>query len=323
MVFADADDVGVARLVVHLERRLNVTWWRFGVSEGSVSVDLDKSDFWLAQPNATVSSSVIQKADVIVYRRRFLRHRPLVVSDLSSAEDSDFSEREWTSLIEGLLLCGERDGCSTWVNPPSATLLTHNKLALLLHAARAGLSVPAFSVSTPVRFPSASHGGLVAKAISSDERIDSARYFSTTLVSPEDLRSLPGVRLPTPSLLQQYVAADIELRVFYLLGEFFSLALTPLHDRVDIRHASRAELSPRAYDLPLELRHALAGLASTFALGYCTFDLIVPRDGPPVLLDITPNGDWDYFESDSSPVVTEFLADTIAERTLGALRLRQ
>lgn len=320
LVFADADDAGVARLVAGLARRLNVTWWRFGIPESSVSVDVGERGFHLEQPGARVTSATIREAGVIVYRRRLMQPRPLVISDLPSPEDRGFSEREWTSLIEGLLLAEERGGDATWLNPPSATLLTHNKLALLLHAARMGAVVPAFSVSTPVRFPASSRGELVVKAISSNERIDHTRHFSTALLSREDLRDLPGARLPTPSLLQEYVPADTELRVFYMLGAFFALALTPSRDHVDIRHVPRAELAPRAHDLAPGLRHALANLAGAFALGYCTFDLAIARDGPPVLLDITPNGDWDHFESDAAPVVSEFLADTIVAHISGSVR---
>ena len=105
-----------------------------------------------------------------------------------------------------------------------------------------------------------------------------------------------------------------------MLGAFFVLALTPSRDHVDIRHVPRAKLAPRAHDLAPELRHALAGLAGAFALGYCTFDLAIPSDGPAVLLDITPNGDWDHFESDAAPVVSEFLADTIAAHISGSVR---
>ena len=300
--------------------RLGISWWRFGLPESSISVYADDKGFQLEQPGARVSSADLQHAPVVIYRRRLLQPRPLVVSELPSAEDREFSEREWTSLIEGLLLAEERDSHATWLNPPSAALLTNNKLPLLSRAARMGLPVPTFAVSTPVRFPPSARGELVAKAISSNQQISANRYFSTALLSREDLRDLPGAHLSTPSLLQEYVLADVELRVFYLLGAFFSLALTPSRDHIDIGHAPRAKLSPRAYDLTPELGHALADLANAFALGYCTFDLVIPADGPPALLDITPNGDWDHFESDAAPVVTEFLADTIAAHISDSLR---
>ncbi len=319
MVLADADDVGVERLVSLLAPRLSVTWWRFGVDESSVSVDVDGEGFKLEQPEAHVGSGDLRDASIVVYRRRLLRARSLVASDLASPEERDFSEREWTSLIEGLLLAEERESRATWVNRPSSTLLAHNKLALLLHAARMGLHVPPFTISTPVRPPANVAGGLVAKAISSDERIDATRHFGTALLSPQDQQDLPGARLPTPSLLQEHVRAEVELRVFYLLGEFLALALTPSSEHVDIRHAPLAQSSPRACDLTLELRRALAGLADAFALGYCTFDLVVPRGGSPALVDVTPNGDWAYFEPDSAPIVSEFVANTIVDHHAGAV----
>ena len=311
LVLADADDVGASRLTSRLSERLDVTWWRFGLPESAVSVDVDNRGFRLDQPGASLSSADLLGAPIVIYRRRLLQPRPLVVSELPAPEDREFAEREWTSLLDGLLLTAQRNSRATWLNSPSATLLTNNKLALFLFAAQAGLRVPGFSVSTPVRFPPDPPHGLVTKAISSDEQIDAARYFSTALITDEDLQSLPGEHVPAPALIQEYVPPDAELRVFYALGEFLALSLTPSEEHVDIRHTPRADLSSRAYELSPELRRMLAELAGEFDLGYCTFDLIVPVDGSPVLVDITPNGDWDYFESDEAPVVTGFLVDTI------------
>jgi hypothetical protein len=312
LVLADADDVGVARLVSILERTVHVRWWRFGLPESAVSVYVDDRGFRLDQPEVSLCPADFDSAGTIIYRRRLMQSRPLVTSELPTHEDRAFSEREWSSLIGGVLLSEERRGHSTWLNRPSAMLVADNKFALLLAALGAGLPVPRLSVSAPVRLPPGRE--LVTKAISADERIDASRYFSTALLSAEDLRDLPGARLPTPSLLQEYVKAELELRVFYALGEFLSLALTPASDHVDIRHAPRAKLSPREYQLSKDLRDALAGLASEFALDYCTFDLVIPDEGPPALVDITPNGDWDYFESDAAPAVSDFLASTIVAR---------
>lgn len=320
MVFADSDDVGVSKLVRHLGEQLSITWWRFGVSESTVSVEADGGYFRLEQPGATVETATLRAADVILYRRRLLQPRPLVISELPSAHDRNFSEREWGSLIEGLLLAEEDGTRAQWLNSPSSTLLTGHKLPMLLRASRMGLRVPAFSVSTPVRFPAASRDELITKAISSDERIDDARYFTTALLSQEDLRNLPGTRLPTPSLLQEYIRAEIEVRVFYALGGILALALSRPREHVDIRYAQGAELLPRPYVLAPELRAALAELASAFSLGYCTFDLLIPGDGTPLLIDITPNGDWDHFESDGDPVITNFLVDRIAAHSPGARR---
>lgn len=314
LVLADEDDAGVARLVALLEARFDVAWWRFGLPESSLSVDLDRDGFRLEQPGVELCQQTFRQASVVVHRRRLMQSRPFVVSELEVATDRAFSEREWGSLIEGMLLAEEKHSRSTWMNSPSASLHTANKLSLLLFAVQAGLPVPRFSISTPVRFPRTRGSELVTKAISADERIDESRYFTTALLSPGDLRDLPGVPVPTPSLLQEYVAAETELRVFYALGEFLALALRPSPEHVDIRHRSRSDLAPVIDELTPALRGPLAELVTAFGLDYCTFDLVVPAEGSPALVDITPNGDWDYFESDEAPVVSEFLAEAIAGR---------
>jgi glutathione synthase/RimK-type ligase-like ATP-grasp enzyme len=318
LAFADADDVGVARLVAALANRLPVTWWQFGLAEQSISVELDENGFRLEQARASVSSADIQRAPVLVYRRRLLQPRPLVRSSLPAPADRAFSEREWGSLIDALLLAEEKRCGATWLNSPSATTLTSNKLALLLFAVRAGLPVPRFSVSTPVRLPSSISGNLVTKAISADEQIDAGRYFSTALLSPLDLESLEGLDVPTPSLLQEYVPPSSELRVFYILGRFLSLALTPSPDHVDIRYVQPERLLPRVCEIPSGLRDGLDSLARGLGLRYCTFDLLVSTDGSPMLIDITPNGGWDHFESAAAPVVTEFLAEAIVDQVRGS-----
>lgn len=318
LVFADADDVGVSRLTSALASRLGVTWWRFGLSEDSVSVHVDEDGFRIEQPHALVRSIDLENSSLVIYRRRLLKLRPVVTSSLSSSADRAFSEREWASLIDGLLLAGEGRTCASWLNSPSATLLTGNKFSLLLHAARAGLPVPRFSVSSPVCFPPSNSGEIITKAISADEQIDALRYFSTALLSPEDTRDLQGARVSTPSLLQEYIAPRNELRVFYILGRFLSLALTPSSEHVDIRYVEPSKLRPRPHELSSELCAALESLAQALALSYCTFDLLVRSDGSPMLIDITPNGDWDHFETDTSPVVTEFLANAIVDHCMTA-----
>jgi hypothetical protein len=313
VVLADEDDAGVARLVSSLAGELDVVWWELGGQEAAVAAYADANGFLLDQPQGRLTSAQVRGADIVVYKRRLLQPRPLVASEQPAHADRAFSEREWTSLLQGLLLAEERVGRATWANPPSAAPLADNKLALLLSAARLGLAVPRFSVSTPIRPPNA-HGALVTKAISADERIDDSRYFSTALVSAGELRELLDAPVPTPALLQEYVAPRTELRVFYMLGQFLCLALTPSPEHVDIRNAPRASMAPRVCELSGEWSAGLARLADELALQYCTFDLIVADDAKPVLIDITPNGDWDYFETDSTPLVTNFLAAAIVQR---------
>jgi glutathione synthase/RimK-type ligase-like ATP-grasp enzyme len=319
ILLADADDLGVARLASELAARQSVVWWQFGLPESSVCVDADHTRFCLGQPGATLRSTDFQSASIVLYKRRVNQPRPLVASDLDHEPDRAFSEREWTSLIEGLLLAEQHRGTSEWLNPPSAVALTANKFSLLLRAARAGLDVPAFRVSSPVKFPDGAGARVITKAISTDEQIDVERHLTTTLLPPATLERIVGAQLGTPPLLQEYVAPVLELRVFFVLGRILAYALTPSAEHVDIRHTTAEAMAPRRYELTEQLTAALRDFAVQLNLNYCTFDLLVPNRGPPALIDVTPNGAWDYFETASSPIITRQIAQVI-EASVGDAR---
>jgi len=313
VVLADADDVGVRRVVAQLRHVCEIRWWSFGGPETTTTVKADQHSFCLEQQNATLSSADFARSDLVIYKRRLLQPRPLVASTLANAADRQFSEREWAALLEGLLLAEEHRSDVVWLNRPSSWALTSNKLALLLRASRLGIAIPSFTISTTIEAREPHEVDIVTKAISADEVIDRARYFSTTRISPDTLRDLSGQRLPTPSLLQDYVAPIRELRVYYILGRTLTIALAPSPEHVDIRYASANSMAPTWDELPTTLDVSIRALARAFELNYCAFDLIAPASGAPLLVDITPAGGWDYFESEDSPFISNALAATIAD----------
>jgi len=322
ILLADHNDVGIKRLESTLAVRMPVIWWRFGLSESLVSVDVSSYDFCLEQPGAILRSSDLREADIIIYKRRVHQPTPYVVSEWDREADRIFAEREWTSLIEGLLLAEEAQGHAVWLNLPSVTRLTANKFSLILRAARDGINIPEFRVSNPVVLPKVADSGIVTKAISTDEQIDASRYLTTTLVAPEVIARIAGARLGTPPLLQRYVEPALELRVFLVLDEIITYALKPSAEHVDIRHITAAEMAPRPYELDRELSIALRRYAARLKLRYCTFDIILSKDGLPALVDITPNGAWDYFESESNPAITIQIAEVIEAHVIAASKTR-
>jgi glutathione synthase/RimK-type ligase-like ATP-grasp enzyme len=311
LVFADEDDVGIRRLVAQLAMRRKVKWWRFGGRETDIEVDVRVNGFRLKQGDVTMGSDDFSLADVVIYKRRWLQPRPLVRSGLEQSSDRAFSEREWKSLLEGVLLEQEARSNATWLNAPSAWARTHNKLSLMLYAVRSGLPVPPFRISTPIGLPAGSAADVVTKAISADEEIDATRHFSTVRMGADEIMGLSGRRVTTPALLQEYVEPEHELRAYCILGQVVVVRLNPSAESVDIRYSRREEMNPRRDRLPHALEVALTSFASSLKLNYCAFDLIVASDGEFKLIDVTPAGSWDYFESTDDPFLSVALADAV------------
>ncbi len=319
LVLADEDDVGVSRLVTRLKQRQEVSWWRFGVAEEKVAADVSVGDFSLSQADVTLKSDDFATADIVIYKRRWLQPRPLVRSGLTTGSDRTFSEREWQSLVDGVLLEQEHCGNALWLNAPSAWARTDNKLSLLLRAVRMGLPVPPFRISTPIRFPAnGAAGEVVTKAISANEEIEPTRHFSTVRLGVDEMADLRDNHVTTPSFLQEYVEPEYELRVYSVLGEMVTVRLNASPEHVDIRHSAREQMRPRLDCLPSSLEASLTALARDLSLNYCAFDLIAGVDGEIKLVDITPAGSWDYFETPDDP----FLSNAFAEIVEGHLSAR-
>ena len=173
-----------------------------------------------------------------------------------------------------------------------------------------------FRVSTPVRFPSRALNGVVTKAISADERIDSSRYLTTALVPPETLQEIENVHLSTPCLLQHRIQVQAELRIFQILEDTIAVRLKPSADHTDIRYSSAREMAPHMTEISPELRSTLKHFTKSQQLCFCAFDILITDDSRQFLVDITPNGSWDYFEDDEAPAISEALAKVVANKVV-------
>jgi ATP-GRASP peptide maturase of grasp-with-spasm system len=185
-----------------------------------------------------------------------------------------------------------------WLSHPRKSGLT--KLDVLMRAARLGLAVPATLVTTEreaLRRFCAEHGTVITKPIGDvDLFLDGERshFLFTTALDLAAVDALPA-RF-APSLFQQQVAKEYELRVFYLDGEHHSMAIFSQNDpqtRTDFRqynHARPNRMVP--YRLPAETAERLRLLMEDLGLTTGSIDLLQAPDGREVFLEINPVGQF-------------------------------
>jgi hypothetical protein len=249
---------------------------------------------------------------VVIHRVGIGRwHRPVAVTR-GSARERQFAEREWSGLFNSLLLEVERRHPDVlWVNSPSASMIASNKYHLLATADLDGLRVPSLLISTENRLPASTSGEYVCKAINEDEDIDGRRTFSSARL-PNELLAASPFHTDCPSLIQERVAPEYELRAYYLLGHVFGLKLLARGgDYVDIRLLPRETLEVEPVEVAPGLAQALRRYCHRHRLAYCVFDFLCARDGGEALIDVTPSGTWSHYESASCQLVTEWYADTV------------
>jgi len=174
------------------------------------------------------------------------------------------------------------------------------KFHVLRQAARVGLEVPPTLVTNQraqlERFM-ARHGRVVCKPMREAVTFlaDGRAWASFTAeVTPELAGRLPGTFFPT--LLQQRVEKAYELRVFYLAGRCWAMAMFSQGDpqtQADFRNYNHERPNRCVpFQLPDEIEARCGALMRALGLATGSLDLIRAADGRYVFLEVNPVGQF-------------------------------
>jgi hypothetical protein len=204
-----------------------------------------------------------------------------------------------------------------WMNPPAADEAGHRKIRQLQLARRVGLSVPETLITndpSSAREFAVDHleHGVIRKAL----RNIAHAPRPTALVTAEDLARIGDVRY-APVTFQQFVPADLDLRVIVVEDEIFPAAIRSRPEfQTDYRMGiGSAEFSP--YTLPDDVASALLELHHRLGLSYGASDFRVTPDGEHVFLEVNPAGEYLFASERTGQPVPQAIAACLERHDLG------
>jgi hypothetical protein len=309
---SDEDMVGLSGVLS--SRGVPTAIWDLEARDDELEVDAAPGRFTLRRGGRSLSSETFAGARIVIHRPGIGRWRRPVAATQGSRTEREFAEREWSSLLHGLLVDAEhRHPHLAWINRPSVSSMASEKYQLLATAELDGLCVPDLRVSTAGLLPDSATDEYVAKAINEDENIDDEHVYCT---APLDKEIVSGgdFRTDTPSLIQERVRAQYELRVYSLLGRVLGLRVAAENrDFPDIRLVPRESLSVEPITIQPDLAKAIDRYCQRHQLAYCAFDFLHAADDRDLLVDVNPSGSWSFYETPGEPIVTEWYAETIGK----------
>lgn len=114
----------------------------------------------------------------------------------------------------------------------------------------------------------------------------------TTLIDPEKV----STEFFYPSLVQNYVAKKYELRIFYLHGSFYSMAIFSQKDNqteVDFRNYNKVKPNRRVpFKLPKDEEAKIHALMKQLKLNSGSIDMIVTPNNEYIFLEVNPIGQF-------------------------------
>lgn len=200
-----------------------------------------------------------------------------------------------------------------WVNDPVRDLEAHRKLYGLQVARAVGLEVPRTRVTNDPEEARAfvDEQGVestVYKAFTATER----SWRETRVLRPTELQYLEATRL-APVIFQEYVPADVDLRVTVIGDEVFPAAIHsqeteyPFDFRMTM-DAARME----ADELPADVVDMLHAFMDRLGLVYGAVDMRRTPDGRHVFLEVNPAGQFLFVEERTGQPISAALARALA-----------
>ncbi len=184
---------------------------------------------------------------------------------------------------------------NTWLNKYGDV---ENTLIQLKEAKKSGLKIPHSIVTSKksdvIDFYK-QHKSIITKPLISHFFKIEGDVFSkslTTLISNEDILNMNQFFFPT--LFQENILKEFELRVFFLKDNFYSMAIFSQKDkqtRVDFRNYNKNKpnrLVP--YKLPNHIEAKLILLMKKLGLNSGSIDLIKSIDNEYIFLEVNPTG---------------------------------
>lgn len=177
---------------------------------------------------------------------------------------------------------------------------TLNKIEVLYNAKQLGLMIPDSIITTSkneiIKFRK-KHFSIIVKSISEalSLPIDNEFYIGYTYdITNSDIDNLPENFYP--SLVQENINKDYELRIFYLSGSFYSMAIFSQNDeqtKTDFRVYNMEKPNRNVpFILPKNIEVKLDLLMKKMNLNCGSIDMIKSVNGDYVFLEINPVGQF-------------------------------
>ena len=188
-----------------------------------------------------------------------------------------------------------------------------NKIIITDHARGVGLKTPnEYILSNSESINELKINKLATKSITGSTIFDYDNYF---VIGYTEL--LKNIMLPEndffPSLIQDYIQKKYELRIFYLHGIFYSMAIFSQKDnttKVDFRNYNRKNPNRNVpYILPSDIKEKLIALMDKVKLNSGSIDMIVTPENDFVFLEVNPIGQYGMVSNPCNYNLNKLIAD--------------
>lgn len=205
---------------------------------------------------------------------------------------------------------------ANWVSLPSAVYEAENKVLQLKTAKKIGFTIPPTLITNSRdelrKFFIQCENEIILKPIS-QTRIrynEGAAFIFTNPISPQLIDNIEDFDL-TPCIFQKAIKKDYELRITVVGENIFSAKVDSQKDPETRNDWRKKKLQFERAEIPTELRDMCIRLTKELNLQFGAIDLIKTPEGSYVFLEINPNGQWAWIETQTGYKISESIINQL------------
>lgn len=293
-------------------RVLDVGMYPYRMALRAEYADGQTRAFSLTAPDGTIIP--LGECRAIWWRRPGV---PLIAPEIRQPNHRCFALQESCDAIAGTFSSLD----TFWVNDPASELIAVHKVYQLRAAQDVALRVPGTLVTND---PARAHAFIdqlgPERTVYKTFSATTEEWRETRTLRPDEVDLLDSVRY-APVIFQEYIPADIDLRVTIIGDETFAAAIHSQGTGYDVDYRmglGRARVEP--VDLPQVVEQALQGLMRQLGLVYGAIDMRRTPDGSYVFLEINPSGEFLFIEDLTGQPLAASLARCLAAGDSGMER---
>lgn len=203
-----------------------------------------------------------------------------------------------------------------WISNPSAVYKAENKLFQLKEAKKLGFKIPNTLLTNSkdelVNFYLENKKQVIIKPLAQSKIINrnSTQFLFSNLLKEEHINSIDNFEL-TPCIYQEKIEKKIELRITVVGKKLFAAAVKSQENentKIDWR---RDDLIFFPIEIPNDIEKICLQLVENLNLKFGAIDMILDSNGNYIFLEINPNGQWAWIETQTGLEISNAIIDEL------------
>ena len=294
-----------ADFVIDKLNKQGIKYYRFNCE------DIDKEKYLFESSNGfSFQVNNINSFHSVWFRRTKL-------PDLQIKDDSEklYLLGEYDALLDNLYF---QLNTKKWLSHPKYVYQAENKIFQIRVAQEIGFTIPDTVItnqhSVLKKFIDKHKQNVIVKPLSQGriKQVNGFKTIFTNKINSNIIENLESFSL-TPSIFQEYIEKDYELRITVVGDKIFSAKIDS--QKLDATKTDwRKEKIPfEPYTLPKEISDKCLELTRRLNLSFGAIDLIKNSKGDYVFLEVNPNGQWAWLDMEAGLKISDEIINYLTQ----------